>query len=188
MPLFNRNIDMNINMSIDLGSAIVGAILSVGSGIILLYFTKRLEENKNKKIIARALLSEISINQTKVLPLANVNKLGSGNVVIEGISKIDIGKIKLLKKIEFYRSVFSTVSNNIGLLSVGVGAKILQYYASLKDIEDTSEHLVSSEVDTDIDKVIKESQARDWYNKAKETHDLGEELIKDLGRIADKYN
>ncbi len=173
---------MNIDMSIDLGSAIVGAILSIGSGVILLYFTKRMEENKNKKAIARALLSEIIINQKKVLPLANVNKLGSGDVVIEGINnnKIDIGKIKLLKKIEFYRTVFSTVSNNIGLLPVEVGTKTLQYYALLKDVKDTSEYLISSTFDTDIDKAIKESQVRDWYKKAKETYGLGEELIKIL--------
>jgi len=175
MLLFNKSIDMNIDMSFDLGSALVGAILSIGSGIILVYFTKRMEENKSKKAIARALLSEISINQAKLLPSANVN-----NVVIEG-NKIDIGEINI-GKIKLFRTVFSTTSNNIGLLPVEIGAKILQYYALLKDIEDTSEHLVSSKVDTDIEKGIKEDHTRDWFKKATEAYGLGEELIKILKR------
>jgi len=105
--------------------------------------------------------------------------------MIEGINiKIDAGKIKQDKKIKFERTIFSSTSNNIGLLPVDVGAKTLQYYASLKDIEDTSEYLVSSKVDTNIEKVIKEEQKRDCYKKAKETKYLGEELIKILKIIS----
>lgn len=167
-------------MSIDLGSLIVGSILSLGSGIILVYFTKHNEENKSKMAVAKVLLSEISINQKKVFSLANVNKLDSKDVEIEGNNKIDIGTIKLLKKIEFDRTVFTSSSNNIGLFPVEIGAKTLHYYALLKDIEDTSEYLVSSKGDTDFDKIIIESQTRDWYKVATEAHDIGMELIQNL--------
>lgn len=146
-------------MNIDLNSAIAGAVLSLSGGIILLCVTKAMEEYKNKKVTAKVILSEISINQ----------------------EKIDTQNYKFVDDIKFNRIVFSTASNNIGLLPVEVEKKILHYYALLKDIEETkTSYLVASTVDTDNEKTMKKTQENDLEEKANETHDLGVELIKIL--------
>ncbi len=146
-------------MSIDLNSAIVGAVFSLFGGIILLYVTTTMKENINKKVTAKVILSEISINQ----------------------QKIDKKNYKFLDDIKFNRIVFSTASNNIGLLPVEVEKKILHYYALLKDIEETNTSYVRvNMVDTDNEKTIQKTQENDLEDKANEAHDLGVELIKIL--------
>ena len=146
-------------MSFDLNSAIVGAVFSLFGGIILLYVTKAMEENRNKKVTANVILSEICINQEKIYKK----------------------KYKFLDDIKFNRTVFSTASNNIGLFPVEVEKKILHYYALLKDIEETNtSYLVASTVENDKEKTTKETQKNNLEDIASEAHDLGVELIKIL--------
>jgi len=186
---------------------IVGAVLAGGIGIFTVYFTKFLEEKRTKKHTSKALLFEALANQNRLQPLANVTeilkkveevvRLEGCEDEIELMKKVEeedeIINILLPSKISFDRTVYSALSDKIGLLNPKIGEKVVQYYAKIKFTEDEDDNLglVLQKYDTTgangyyktskyLDVILSRDELRKYFTNAKEAYDIGRELIKSL--------
>lgn len=150
-----------------------GAFLS----LFTTYINKHLEEDKDKKIMAAAIMGEVKINQTKLSPISNLYEK-HGNVVV-GI-KIDVKKIKYAYKLAFDNYVFTAYINKIGLLPVNNREYTLDYYSKLRDLENEFKYLTPVDSTDLFEITIKEEQTFEWYKKANEAYKLGDKLAEDL--------
>ena len=153
--------------------------ISAGASLSLLttYINKHLEEDKDKKIMAAAIMGEVKINQTKLSPNSNLYEK-HGNVV-EGM-KIDVRKIKLVFKLAFDNYVFTAYINKIGLLPVNNREYTLDYYSKPRDLENQLKYLTSVDSTDQFEIAIKEEQTFEWFKKANEAYKLGDKLAEDL--------
>lgn len=168
-------------LSSELVGVIVGGVLAVGSGMLITYFAKLLEEKKSKKYISSALLSEITANQNRLQPWVKVFKVLAG--VVE-----DKEKIQVPRMISFDRTIYSAISDKIGLLDPERGEKVVQYYAKTKFIEDEN-YILEGPVFHGIDvmvvgpsfkKIEGNKELKEYFKNVGEAWDMGWEAIKSL--------
>lgn len=190
-------------LSGEIVGVILGWILGVGSGMLITYFTIYLEEGRTKKYTSRALLSEVEANQNRLQLFANISR-ASENLKQEVkessrarkfLELIDlsfdkdmdqiIGNMKLQKSISFDRTIYSALSDKIGLLEPKSREKVVQYYVKIRVMEDLLRALHETYLPpTDFSKeqiqLFKEIATKGYITNAEEVYKIGEELIKSL--------
>ena len=173
----------------DLFGMLIGAFLAGCIGIFTVYFTKFLEEKRTKKHTSKALLLEVQANQNRLQPLANVIK------VVKKVDELKKGEedeekediirnIQLPFEISFDRTVYSALSDKIGLLNPKIGEKVVQYYSKIKFTEDGDDNLrilhKVSHAKGYIRTIYERVEMKEYFTNAKEAYDIGRELIKSL--------
>ena len=116
-----------MGLSGEIVGVIVGGLLAIFSGVVLTYYTKHLEEKRIKRYTSRALLLEVKANQNRLQPRSTFNK---------ALEEHDIRNIQLQKEISFDRTIYSALSDKIGLLDNKCIEKVVQYYVEIKYIEE----------------------------------------------------
>jgi len=170
------------NLSGEIVGVIVGAVLAGCIGIFTVYFTKILEEKRTRKYASKALLSEIEANQNRLQPLVNaISLLEDENVWLDE----DMG-FDLPKKISFDRTVYSALSEKIGLLDPKSRENVVQYYVKIKFLEDEDVKLKfidirsSSSYRVDSSGLLTYGDKMEYFAHVKESYAIGEGLMKRL--------
>lgn len=186
-----------MGLSGELVGVIVGACLAGIIGIVTVYAAKLLEEKRTKKNLSRALLSEVQINQNRLHPLAYLIP-----ILEEDTDRFFF--FEFPNEIHFDRTLYSSLSDKIGLLDSRSSEKVVQYYANTKFAEEQYKKLKS--IHGSNLSVLKNARERaEWANpldpiylgedsssrielaeiekllrNAGEAYSIGEELIKSL--------
>ena len=114
----------------DLFGMLIGAFLAGCIGIFTVYFTKFLEEKRTKKHTSKALLLEVQANQNRLQPL-------SDSLAKVSDSDIEVSEEDTLpNELSFDRTIYSTLSDKIGLLDNKGEKRVVPYYVEIKDIEE----------------------------------------------------
>ena len=170
------------DLSGEIVGVIIGAVLAGCIGIFTIYFTKILEEKRTKKYASKTLLSEIEANQNRLQPLVKaIPLLGNENVWLDE----DMG-FDLPKKISFDRTVYSTLSEKIGLLDPKSREDVVQYYAKIKFLEDEGVKLKFIDIHSsfpyrvDLSGLLTYGDKMEYFAHVKESYAIGEGLIKRL--------
>jgi hypothetical protein len=184
-------------------SVIVGAFLAGVIGIFTVYLTKYCEVKRTKKYTSRALLSEVEENQNRLQIFATLSRASedlkqevkeskNAQKFLEWIElsfdkNIDqiIGNKKLPKSISFDRTIYSALSDKIGLLEPKSRKKVVQYYAKIRFLEDLlraihETYLPPTDYSEEQIQLFKEIVTKGYFTNAEETYKIGEEVIKSL--------
>jgi hypothetical protein len=155
---------------------IVGAVLAGVIGISTVFFAKNLEEKKNKILIARALLSEVQVNQEELKRL---------NITFQEAEKLVQREPNLYlfdfvaKKMGFDKTLYSALADKIGLLDSTSRDNLIQYYSGISKLEYWLGLLRGKEYSEFFKELAKEFATKD---NSLEVYKIGEELIKSLGK------
>ena len=181
------------NLSGEIVGVIIGAVLA---GSIIMYLTKIVGERSTKKYTSKALLSEIEVNQNRLRPLANVIKVWD-----KDRDEDTMENSHFPNEISFDRTIYSALSDKIGLLDSKSRDKVVQYYAKIKLAEEQYKKLelihrsslsVSDLISFKLIEELKESTGRtssdliEWdeieecFTNAEEAYNTGKELIESL--------
>ena len=153
--------------------AIIGAIIAGIIGIRTARYSISCEKEITKKNTAKALCSEVKINQKLLQPLANLIE------DFENATKEGEITFQIPQRISFDRTVYSTLSSKIGLLN---SDKVVNYYTQIKFTEYLYKQMNFQRIrlnpnSTALDEILECSK------NAKETYSTGDELIRDLQSI-----
>ena len=119
-----------MELSGEIVGVIVGAVFTGGIGILIACFTEYREKTRTKKYTSRALLSEIEANQKRLQPLSDsVAKVLDSDIEVSE-------EYTLPKELSFDRTIYSALSDKIGLLDDKSIKKVVQYYVEIKYIEE----------------------------------------------------
>lgn len=165
---------------------IVGGFLATVGGIFVAYYRQYLKEKRDKKYIAIALLLEIKENQKHLLPLVN----------IENVEEQKIDDIITKNIVSFDRTIYSSLSNKIGLLHFDVSERVVRYYTELRPIEDGIKTIIPTFTIKDLKTtcpnapylqfVPDNKKKRELLKNTNDTYNIGEELIRDLESLKNK--
>ena len=153
---------------------ILGGFIAGVTGIFIVYISIYLNEQKTKKNTARALCSEVKINQKLLQPLANLIE------DFENAKKEGKITFQIPQRISFDRTVYSTLSSKIGLLN---SDKVVTYYTQIKFTEYLYKQMNFQSIrlnpnSTALDEIIECSK------NAEDASSTGDELIRDLKKLS----
>lgn len=190
-------------VSSGISGVIVGAVLAGVIGIFIVYLTKHLEEKRTKMYTSRALLSEVEANQNRLQLFATLSRTSEdlkqevkeSESLRQVLEQIDfsfdknmdqiIGNIKLPKSISFDRTIYSALSDKIGLLEPKSRERVVQYYVKIKVMEDMlrylhETHLPPTSFSEEQIRLFREITTKGYFANADDVYKIGEELIKSL--------
>lgn len=110
---------------------IIGALLAGVSGILTVYINKHYEEKRTKLHTSKALLSEVEVNQNRIRPLVNAIKVWDNDMDEDTMENSHFPN-----EISFDRTIYSALSDKIGLLGSKSREKVVQYYTKIKFLEE----------------------------------------------------
>ena len=112
------------------GAIIVGAIIAGLVGIATNRVNQYFNMRSTKKYTAKVFLSEVKANQNLLQPLSDsLAKVSDSDIEV---SEED----KLPNELRFDRTIYSALSDKIGLLDNKCIEKVVQYYVEIKYIEE----------------------------------------------------
>jgi hypothetical protein len=112
------------------GAIIVGAIIAGLVGIATNRVNQYFNMRSTKKYTAKVFLSEVKANQNLLQPLSDsLAKVSDSDIEV---SEED----KLPNELSFDRTIYSALSDKIGLLDNKCIEKVVQYYVEIKYIEE----------------------------------------------------
>ena len=179
---------------------IVGAFIAGAVGIIVARVTQRFEVRDIKRWTSKVFLSEVKANQDRLQPLSDslTKVLESDTKVLEEDS---IENTSLPDELNFDRTIYSSLSDKIGLLGDESIEKVVQYYIKIKFIEEQYKKLelihgiptsfliyikVSEELEKASGRFKYDNNSPEWDEieefliNAEKAYNLGKELIKSL--------
>jgi hypothetical protein len=174
-----------------------------GCGIITAYVTIYAKERRTKKYTSRALLSEVEANQNRLQIFATISRMTEdlkqgikestsaqkilGSIEFSSDKNIDqiVGDIKIPKCISFDRTIYSALSDKIGLLEPKSREKVVQYYAKIRFMEDLlrlihEAYLPSTDSSEEQIQLFMEIATKGYFTNAEEAYKIGEELVKSV--------
>ena len=167
---------------------ILGAIIAGCIGILTARYAISRKEEITKKNTAKALSFEIKANQERLKHLTNL-----GRHLNEGELK-DTNQI--LREISFERTVYSALSDRIGLLNL---EDVVNYYTEIKLIEEQYIMLLRNFFEYPLSKLIVQrirdrhiqvgndtigwNEIEEYFAVVEKTYSTGDELIRDLQSI-----
>ena len=166
---------------------ILGAIIAGGIGILTARYAIFRKEKIAKKNTAKALSFEIKANQECLKHLTNL-----GRHLNEGELK-DTNQI--LREISFERTVYSALSDRIGLLNL---EDVVKYYTEIKLIEEQYIMLLRNFFEYPISKLIVQrirdrqihvgntirwNEIEEYFAVVEKTYSTGDALMRDLKSI-----
>lgn len=128
----------------------IGAIIGWVSGLFTVFWAQYLKDVKTKEFTSKALFLEVKANQDRLQLLIKpyrafedyvTGEKGSSNTDTNVVQNIE--KTMFPKSISFDRTIYSTLSDKIGLLEPENGEIAVQYYVKIKLLEDQYKMLVS---------------------------------------------
>lgn len=179
---------------------IVGAFIAGAAGIIVARVTQRFEMRDIKRWTSKVFLSEVKANQDRLQPLSDslTKVLESDTKVLEEDS---VENTSLPNELNFDRTIYSSLSDKIGLLGDESIEKVVQYYIKIKFVEEQYKKLelihgistsfliyikVSEEMEKASGRFKYDNNASEWDEieefliNAEKAYNLGKELIKSL--------
>jgi hypothetical protein len=155
---------------------IIGAFLAGVTGIFTVLFSKYYEDLRNRKYTHRVLILEVNANQNRLQ-----RHIRNSEEVLKKLEENDA--VFEIVDLSFDRTVYSTISDKMGLLDPKIRENVVQYYSKIKDVEDEvracNKDYPSYYRQRRIDELRRLALKRSTEN-AKEANDIGEELIKSL--------
>lgn len=132
---------MSDNMVLSGETVIIGAIIAGLMGIFTVYFTKYIEEKRNKKFISKALFIEIKLHQKQLTDLVECCKMW--HEIIDG-SDNQSRKFypqQFPNELQFDQTIYSVLTDKIGFLDSKDSENLVLYYAKIKIMEDQYKQL-----------------------------------------------
>ena len=172
---------------------IVGAFIAGVVGIIVARVNQRFEVEDIKRWTSKVFLSEVKANQDRLQPLSD-----SLTKVLEGDS---IENTSLPNELNFDRTIYSSLSDKIGLLGDESIEMVVQYYVKIKIVEEQYKKLElihgtspssliyirdSEELKKATGRFNYDNNSPEWdeieefLRNAEKAYNLGKELIKSL--------
>ena len=168
---------------------ILGGFIAGVTGIFTVYISIYLNEQKTKKNTAKALFFEIKANQERLKHLTNL-----GRHLSEGELK-DTNQI--LREISFERTIYSALSDRIGLLNL---EDMVKYYTEIKLIEEQYIMLLRNFFKSPISKLIVQrirdrhiqvgndtigwNEIEEYFAVVEKTYSTGDALMRDLKKLS----
>ncbi|MGB2727317.1 MAG: hypothetical protein WBD09_02425 [Halobacteriota archaeon] len=131
----------NMVLSGEMVSVIIGAIIAGLIGIFTVYFTKYIEEKRNKKFISKALFIKIKLHQKQLTDLVGCGKMW--HEIVDG-SDNQSGKFDFRyfpNELHFDQIIYSALTDKIGILDSKNSENLVLYYAKIKIMEDQYKQL-----------------------------------------------
>lgn len=153
---------------------ILGAFIAGIIGMITACYSISYEKEITKKNTARALCSEVKINQKLLQPLANLIE------DFENAKKEGKITFQIPQRISFDRTVYSTLSSKIGLLN---SDKVVNYYTQIKFTEYLYKQMNVWSIRLNSNSTAP-GEIIECSKNAKETHSTGDNLIRDLKKLS----
>lgn len=184
---------------------IFGAVIAGVVGIVEARVNQRFKVKSIKKWTSKVFLSEVKANQDRLQPLSDslTKVLESGTKVLEEDS---IENTSLPNELNFDRTIYSSLSDKIGLLGDESIEKVVQYYIKIKFVEEqykklelihgiTTSYLIYIKLSEAMDKASGrfnyDNNSPEWDEieefliNAEKAYNLGKELIKSLNYEVD---
>ena len=155
---------------------IVGAFLAGLTGIFIVLFTKYYEEFRARKSTYKVLILEVDVNQNRLQ-----THIRNSEEVLKKLEENDA--VFEIVDLSFDRTVYSAISDKIGLLDPKIRENVVQYYTKIKLVEDEvrecNKEYLSDYHQRTINELRRLALNRSTEN-AKEANNIGEKLIKSL--------
>ena len=152
----------NMVLSGETVSVIIGAIIAGLIGIFTVYFTKYIEEKRNKKFISKALFIEIKLHQKQLTDLVECGKMW--HEIVDGRDnqsrKFDFRDFP--NELHFDQTIYSALTDKIGFLDSKNSENLVLYYAKIKIMEDQYKQLKGLHNLTGYDLTCIKQQCGTW--------------------------
>ena len=120
---------------------IIGAFIAGVIGIVIVYYTKNIEEKRIKKCISKALVIEIELHQKPLTDLVEYGKMW--HEIVDGSDNLS-GKFDFRdfpNELHFDQTLYSALTDKIGFLDSKNSENLVLYYAKIKIMEDQYKQL-----------------------------------------------
>lgn len=155
---------------------IIGAFLAGLTGIFIVLFSKYYEDYRNRKHTYRVLILEVNANQNRLQ-----THIRNGEEVLKKLEEND-ANFEIVD-FGFDRTVYSAMSDKMGLLDPKIRESVVQYYTKIKDVGDevrTCNKDYPSHYSLRSIKELRRLALKRSIENAKEANSIGEGLIKNL--------